>query len=108
MSILTHVDATPAERTAYLKQASALRRAQSGEESEEPVEIETEEQDDLSDIPADESAVSRTAQDDVVVVDGDFDDLLKQAFLKPEVARKTGGRKKKAAVRKDRIGPPGP
>ena len=42
MSILTHVEATPAERTAYLKQASALRRAQSGEESEEPVEIETE------------------------------------------------------------------
>ncbi|MGI9478036.1 MAG: DNA gyrase subunit A [Hyphomicrobiaceae bacterium] len=43
MSILTHVDATPAERTAYLKQASALRRAQSGEESEEPVEIEADE-----------------------------------------------------------------
>ena len=31
MSILTHVDATPAERAAYLKQAAALRRAQSGE-----------------------------------------------------------------------------
>jgi DNA gyrase subunit A len=42
MAILTHVGATPAERTAYLKQASALRRAQSGEESEEPVEIEVE------------------------------------------------------------------
>ena len=42
MAILTHVAATPAERTAYLKQASALRRAQSGEESEEPVEIEVE------------------------------------------------------------------
>ena len=40
MAILTHVDATPAERAAYLKQASALRRAQAGEESEDPVEIE--------------------------------------------------------------------
>ena len=39
MAILTHVDATPAERAAYLKQASALRRAQAGEESEDPVEI---------------------------------------------------------------------
>jgi DNA gyrase subunit A len=42
MAILTHVDATPAERTAYVKQASALRRAHAGEESEEPVEIEAE------------------------------------------------------------------
>ena len=31
MAILTHVEATPAERIAYLKQAAALRRAQSGE-----------------------------------------------------------------------------
>src|SRR3712207_283111 len=32
MAILRHVDATPAERAAYLRQASALRRA-SGEEN---------------------------------------------------------------------------
>ena len=32
MAILTHVEADPAERAAYVKQASALRRAQSGEE----------------------------------------------------------------------------
>ena len=40
----------------------------------------------------------RAVKDDVVVVDGDFDDLLKQAFLDPEVARKTRGKKRKAAV----------
>jgi DNA gyrase subunit A len=34
MAILTHVEATPAERAAYLKQATALRRAQSGETDE--------------------------------------------------------------------------
>jgi DNA gyrase subunit A len=36
MSILRHVDATPAERAAYLKQSSAIRRAASGEEAEAP------------------------------------------------------------------------
>ena len=40
MAILTHVDATPAERATYLKQASALRRAQTGEEAEEHAEVE--------------------------------------------------------------------
>ncbi|MEO1718758.1 MAG: DNA gyrase subunit A [Pseudomonadota bacterium] len=41
MTILTHVDASPAERLAYMKQAAALRRAQSGEDGEEaaPIEI---------------------------------------------------------------------
>jgi DNA gyrase subunit A len=39
MAILTHVEASPAERAAYLKQASALRRAQGSEELEaEPVQ----------------------------------------------------------------------
>ncbi len=32
MAILTHVDASPAERAAYLKQAAALRRAQDAED----------------------------------------------------------------------------
>ncbi|MDF1536858.1 MAG: hypothetical protein P1S46_10240 [bacterium] len=32
-------------------------------------------------------------RDNVLVADGDFDELLKQAFLKPEDARKTGKRK---------------
>ena len=41
MAILSHVDATPAERTAYLKQASAVRRGQNGEEPD-VAEIETE------------------------------------------------------------------
>jgi DNA gyrase subunit A len=34
MAILSHVDASPAERTAYLKQAAALRRATGDEEAE--------------------------------------------------------------------------
>jgi DNA gyrase subunit A len=34
MAILDHVDATPAERAAYLKQAAAERRASSGEDEE--------------------------------------------------------------------------
>ena len=34
MAILGHVDASPAERAAYIKQASALRRAQNGETEE--------------------------------------------------------------------------
>jgi DNA gyrase subunit A len=37
MAILTHVDATPAERLAYLKEAAALRRAQTGEGEEAEV-----------------------------------------------------------------------
>jgi DNA gyrase subunit A len=34
MAILSHVDASPAERTAYLKQAAAMRRATGDEEAE--------------------------------------------------------------------------
>jgi DNA gyrase subunit A len=62
MAILTHVDATPAERTAYVKQASALRRAQSGEESEEPVEIEVENDGDGEDAAAAEITSERYAE----------------------------------------------
>ncbi len=43
MAILTHVEATPAERAAYLKQASVLRRAEGAEEADieiEPDEVE--------------------------------------------------------------------
>ncbi len=44
MAILRHVDATPAEREAYLKQSSAIRRAATGEEAEtEPVSDDAEE-----------------------------------------------------------------
>jgi DNA gyrase subunit A len=43
MAILTHADATPAERAAYLKQASQLRRAQGEETDESPLEVESEE-----------------------------------------------------------------
>src|SRR5690606_38232600 len=51
MSILRHVEATPAERAAYLKQSSAIRRAATGDDAEAEseadtdLEEETEEQD---------------------------------------------------------------
>jgi len=40
MTILHHVDVTTAEAQAYLKQASAIRRAAGDEEGEEPAEVE--------------------------------------------------------------------
>ncbi len=40
MAVLTHVDAEPAERAAYLKQAAALRKAQNGEDGDDLGEIE--------------------------------------------------------------------
>ncbi|HAC60447.1 DNA gyrase subunit A [Parvibaculum sp.] len=39
MSIMRHVDVTPAEARAYLKQAAAMRRAASGEADEPDVEV---------------------------------------------------------------------
>ncbi len=42
MAILTHVDAEPAERAAYLKQATMLRRAQGEEVAEGAAEVEAE------------------------------------------------------------------
>ncbi|MEX0628335.1 MAG: DNA gyrase subunit A, partial [Cucumibacter sp.] len=43
MSILRHMDATPAEREAYLKQSGAFRRAVTGDETEAVGEADTEE-----------------------------------------------------------------
>jgi DNA gyrase subunit A len=45
MAILLHVEAAPAERLAYLKQALALRRAEGAEEGEPEEEIEVEKAD---------------------------------------------------------------
>jgi DNA gyrase subunit A len=45
MAILTHAEASPAERTAYLKQAAQIRRSETGEEAESPVEAEVEAED---------------------------------------------------------------
>ena len=42
MSILRHVDATPAEREAYLKQSGAIRRAATGDEAEADTEADVE------------------------------------------------------------------
>ena len=47
MAVLHGVDATPAERTAYLKHASAMRSAAAGDEAESPEAI-VEEEDDAS------------------------------------------------------------
>jgi DNA gyrase subunit A len=44
MSILRHVDATPAEREAYLKQSGAIRRAATGDEVEAEPEVDTTEE----------------------------------------------------------------
>ena len=44
MSILRHVDATPAEREAYLKQSGAIRRAATGDEVEAETEVDTSEE----------------------------------------------------------------
>lgn len=44
MSILRHVDATPAEREAYLKQSGAIRRAATGDEAEPETEVDTTEE----------------------------------------------------------------
>jgi DNA gyrase subunit A len=44
MTVLTHVDADPAERAAYLKQANMLRRAQGEEIAEETVEADADEE----------------------------------------------------------------
>jgi DNA gyrase subunit A len=43
MSILRHVDATPSEREAYLKQSGAIRRAATGDEVEVDADVEAEE-----------------------------------------------------------------
>jgi DNA gyrase subunit A len=42
MAILAHVEATPTERAAFLKQASAVRRGQGGEEAEVTTDLEAE------------------------------------------------------------------
>jgi DNA gyrase subunit A len=44
MTVLTHVDADPAERAAYLKQANMLRRAQGEEIAEEAAEVDADEE----------------------------------------------------------------
>jgi DNA gyrase subunit A len=44
MTVLTHVDADPAERAAYLKQANMLRRAQGEEIAEETGEVEADDE----------------------------------------------------------------
>ena len=67
LAILRHMDATPAERAAYLKQANAMRRAASGERASS----------DGSEIADDENGVAETGGlDDTETIDGgDIADL---------------------------------
>jgi DNA gyrase subunit A len=63
MSILRHVDASPAEREAYLKQSGAIRRAATGEEAEAEAETEVDDgAEDAEDIAHSEGAVSLSEQ----------------------------------------------
>ncbi len=52
MSILRHVDATPAEREAYLKQSGAVRRAATGDEVEADVDVDLDSAEDGDEIAA--------------------------------------------------------
>ncbi|MEJ2123600.1 MAG: DNA gyrase subunit A [Alphaproteobacteria bacterium] len=64
MAILRHMDATPAERTAYLKQANAMRRALSGERGtgDDETEIMVDEGADAADAEATEGAADLTQE----------------------------------------------
>jgi len=59
MAILRHVEAAAEERQAYLKQASALRRAQTGEAGEAPPEAETVDGEDETGVAATELSPER-------------------------------------------------
>ena len=61
MAILAHVEATPAERAAYLKQAGAMRRAM-GENGENGAEIEAVPDADAEEVTAEELTPERYAE----------------------------------------------
>ncbi len=68
LSILRHVEATPAERAAYLKQSGAIRRAATGEEVEEPtVEAEDAAESDIS-LPPERYAAMGAAEQFVLTI----------------------------------------
>ena len=73
MSILRHSDATPAERNAYLKQASALRR-QSEEEEAEDVALTNEETEANGDtfVLTDEQFEQMAAEEEFVLTISEF------------------------------------
>lgn len=56
MAILTHVDATPAERVAYLSRSAQIRRAQQGEDDDAGVSVDVDE--DISDVEGDAELTS--------------------------------------------------
>ncbi|PRD58492.1 DNA gyrase subunit A [Phyllobacterium myrsinacearum] len=67
MAILGHVDATPAERSAYLKQAAADRRAQGADDVEE-IALVGEEATDVADLNAERYAELRDREQTVLTV----------------------------------------
>lgn len=67
MAILAHVDASPAERSAYLKQAAADRRAQGADDVEE-VALVGEEATDVADLNAERYAELRDREQTVLTV----------------------------------------
>jgi DNA gyrase subunit A len=67
MSILGHVDASPAERSAYLKQAAAERRAQGADDVEE-IALVGEEATDVADLSPERYAELRDREETVLTV----------------------------------------
>lgn len=67
MAILAHVDASPAERSAYLKQAAADRRAQGADDVEE-IALVGEEATDVADLNAERYAELRDREETVLTV----------------------------------------
>ncbi|WP_153668193.1 DNA gyrase subunit A [Phyllobacterium sp. SYP-B3895] len=67
MSILGHVDASPAERSAYLKQAAAERRAQGADDVEE-INLVGEEATDIADLAPERYAELREREQTVLTV----------------------------------------
>ena len=68
MAVLRHMEATPAERAAYLKQASAIRRAAQDEGPEEDVVLEDEEVTEEADLPQDRYVAMGAAEQFVLAV----------------------------------------
>jgi DNA gyrase subunit A len=68
MSMLHHVEATPAERAAYLKRAAAMRRAANGEESVEEPALEGEDVEEEAELGTERYAEMGAAEQFVLAV----------------------------------------
>src|SRR5690606_33502534 len=68
MTIIEHVDASPAERAAYLKRATAERRAASAEEGEEDIALTNEDVGEETDLSEDRYEFLRAREQFVLTV----------------------------------------